>query len=127
MTYLDTNILIYLLEGHQQYGNQVAAALEELTTENRILITSAVTITEFLAGTTSSSLATLKQMPKLNFIKLDETLAEQAAILHRKHSSLQIGDAIHLATAIQEQTNLFFTNDKPFAKIISNYSTVKTL
>lgn len=127
MTYLDTNILIYLMEGHQQYGNLVATALEELTAQNQPLITSSVTITEFLAGTTSSSLTTLQQVPKLKFIALGENLAEQAAILQRKHLNLQIGDAIHLATAIQEQAELFFTNDKLLAKIVSNYLTIKTL
>ncbi|HET9174022.1 MAG TPA: PIN domain-containing protein [Candidatus Saccharimonadales bacterium] len=127
MTYLDTNILIYLMEGHQQYGKIVAETLEDLTVQNQPLITSSITITEFLAGTTSSSLATLQQVPKMKFIALDEVLAEQAANLQRKHHSLQIGDAIHLATAIQEHANLFFTNDKFLAKTVSNYLTIKTL
>ena len=127
MTYLDTNILIYLMEGHRQYANEVAVALEELTAKNQPLITSSITVTEFLAGTTSSSLATLQQVPKLRFIALDEFLAEEAANLQRKHLSLQIGDAIHLATAIQEQADLFFTNDKLLAKIVSNYLKLKAL
>ena len=127
MTYLDTNILIYLLEGHQQYGNLVATTLEELTAQNQLLITSSITVTEFLAGTSSSSLATLQQVPKLRFITLDEDLAERAAMLQRNQPSLQIGDAIHLATAIQEQAELFFTNDKLLAKNASNYLAVKIL
>lgn len=127
MVYLDTNILIYLMEGHPQYGTQIAAALEELTGQNDMLITSAITVTEFLAGTSSSSLVTLQQVPKLKLVGFDETLAEQAAVLQRKHSSLQIGDAIHLATALQQQTTLFFTNDKSLAKIIAKYLKVKTL
>lgn len=127
MTYLDTNILIYLLEGHQQYGSQIATALEDLTEKDNFLVTSAITVTEFLAGTTSSSLNTLQLVPKLKFVMLDEVLAEQAANLQRKHSSLQIGDSIHLATALYAQSALFFTNDKQLAKVVAEYLRVRTL
>lgn len=127
MIYVDTNILIYLLEGHEEHGEVVADLLESLTAQGESLMTSAITITEFLAGTRSSSLSTLHQVPRLQFITLDELLAEQAAKLQRKHSSLQIGDAIHLATAIQSQATLLFTNDKFLSKIASGYMEVKRL
>jgi predicted nucleic acid-binding protein len=127
VTYLDTNILIYLLEGHPQYGEQIVAALEELTGQGDLLVASVITVTEFLAGTTSSNLDTLQQIPKLRFAILDDTLAGQAAGLQRKHSNLQIGAAIHLATAIREHATLFFTNDKQLAKVVAEYLQVRTL
>ena len=97
--YLDTNILIYLLERHDTYSELVAAALEESVAAGGTLITSVVTITELLAGTASSSLETLQRVPRLELIALNENIAEQAALLQRKNK-IQIGDAIHLATAI---------------------------
>jgi len=126
MLYLDTNILIYLFEQHDNYSEKVANILEKSTSENKSLVTSAITVTEFLAGTDSSSLETLKQVPSLVIVNLDEKLAEQAAMLQRKHK-LQIGDSIHLATAIQQQTECFFTNDKFLLKIAEDYMTVITL
>jgi predicted nucleic acid-binding protein len=126
MTYLDTNIFIYLLEGHKIYSNSVAKSLEELTASNDSLVTSVITITEFLAGTTSSSVNILQQVPRLRFIAFDEDLAEQAAGLQRKHPKLQIGDAIHLATATQHAV-LLFSNDKLLTKIAAEYIAIKTL
>ena len=126
MLYLDTNILIYLFELHDPYSKKVAIILEEFTDSGKQLVTSAVTVTEFLAGTTSSSLETLHKVPKLNIISVDEKLAEQAAILQR-NNNIKIGDSIHLATAIQQKAEAFFTNDKQLIKVIEKYMSVISL
>ncbi|MGH7233824.1 MAG: type II toxin-antitoxin system VapC family toxin [Candidatus Saccharimonadales bacterium] len=120
MLYLDTNILIYLFELHEPYSKKVATTLEEFTKDNKQLVTSAITVTEFLAGTNSSNLNTLHKVPRLNIIPVDEILAEQAAILQRK-TDIKIGDSIHLATAIQQQVEAFFTNDKNLTKFVEKY------
>ena len=125
MLYLDTNILIYLLEGHEAYAEAVASMLGEYTSSGSLLVTSTITITEFLAGTDSIGLSVLRQIPRLQFIVLDELLAERAALLKIKEG-LQIGDAIHLATAIQQEAD-FFTNDKILARAAKEYTSVKTL
>lgn len=126
MMYIDTNILIYLLEQHAYYSDLVAKTLDEATKGDGTLVTSAITVTEFLAGTKSSSLDTLRQVPRLSFISLEENLAEQAALLQTKNN-LQVGDAIHLATALQQHAETFFTNDKQLAKIVKNYMAVREL
>ena len=118
--YLDTNILIYLLEKHKDYSQQVARILEDYSKKDSIFITSTVTITEFLAGTTSSNLEILQQIPQLSFINLNDTLAEKASTF-QKENKMQIGDAIHLATAIDQNSKSFFTNDKLLAKIAQRY------
>jgi len=126
MLYLDTNILIYLFEIHDPFSKQVATILEEFTSGGKQLVTSTITITEFLAGTTSSSLETLNQVPNLCIIPVDENLAEQAAILQRD-TNIKIGDSIHLATAIKQKTEAFFTNDKKLSKIVEKYMSVVSL
>lgn len=90
LLYPDTNILIYLLERHEPHSTKVAEALEEYTAADGMLVTSTITITEFLASTLSSNLATLRRVPKLNFVTFDEALAEKAALLQCK-TRLQIG------------------------------------
>jgi len=120
MLYIDTNILIYLFESHDPFSKQVARVLEEFTKANKPLVTSTITVTEFLAGTDSSNLKTLHQVPNLIIIPLNESLAEQAAILQRKFK-MQIGDSIHLATAIEQPAESFFTNDKKLASIVEKY------
>lgn len=123
MLYVDTDILVYLLEQHHDYSQAVAHTLEA---NHGPLITSTITVVEFLAGTVSSTLATLHMVPGLQFIELNDQLAEQAATYQRKHG-MQIGDAIHLATAVDSGTSVFFTNDKQLAKIAAQYLTIKTL
>ena len=125
MLYLDTNIFIYLLEGHETYAEAVANVLDEYALSDDSLLTSTITIIEFLAGTDSAALSLLQQVPRLEFIVLDESLAERAALL-QKEEGLQIGDAIHLATAIQQQAD-FFTNDKILARAAKRYMRVRGL
>ncbi len=125
--YLDTNILIYLLERHETYSESVAKKLDEFTSSsNGVLMTSAITIVEFLAGTDSKSSQLLQKVPHLQFVSLDENLAEQAGLLQRDNK-LQIGDAIHLATAIHIGVEAFFTNDKRLGKVASKYVAVHGL
>lgn len=126
MVYLDTNVLVYLLERHASYSNRVADALDDLRSQKQSFLTSVITITEFLAGTKSPSDKALHRVAHLGFEAVDENSAVQAAMLQRKHK-LQIGDAIHLATAIDQQASLFFTNDKPLADVAKAYLPVKTL
>ena len=126
MLYLDTNVLIYLFELHDPYSKNVATILEEFTDRGKQLVTSAVTVIEFLAGTTLSSLETLHKVPKLNIIPVDENLAEQAANLQR-NNSIKIGDSIHLATAVQQKAEAFFTNDKRLIKVVEKYMSVISL
>jgi predicted nucleic acid-binding protein len=126
MIYIDTNIFIYLFELHDPFSNQVASMLEKFKSEGKHLVTSTITITEFLSGTISSNLQTLQQVPNLIIISLDERLAEQAATLQRKHK-IQIGDSIHLATAVQQKAESFFTNDIQLANVVEKYTSVINL
>lgn len=120
MIYLDTNILIYLFENHASYSEKVASKMEKYVAVGEKFITSSITVTEFLAGTESSSLGTLNQVPNLTIVTLDENLAEQAAVLQRK-SQIKIGDSIHLATALHFQSSAFFTNDKNLTKVAEKF------
>jgi predicted nucleic acid-binding protein len=124
--YVDTNILIYLLERHEPYSNLVADILEDYTKTGNILLSSTISITEFLAGTLQSDLAMLQRIPRLEFVALDEIIAEQAALLQRE-TKLHIGDSMHLATALMLHSEYLFTNDKDLAKIAKAYLPVKNL
>ncbi len=127
LLYVDTNILIYLLERHERYSEAVAWELDEFAKNpGAALITSAITVAEFLAGTKATSLDILRKVPRLKFAVLDEELAEKAGKIKRQ-SSLQIGDAVHLATAISVSAEAFFTNDKKLANIVAKHMQVKQL
>ncbi len=90
LLYFDTNILIYLFELHDPYSKKVATILEEFTDSGKQLPTSAITVTEFLVGTTSSSLETLHKVQRLNIIPVDENLAGQAQLLYKEKRHLSL-------------------------------------
>lgn len=126
MIYIDTNILIYLYEHHPVYGRRVADELTSLREQDQLLLSSTLIITECLAGTSGVTLANLQSTANLQFIHLDEMVAEKAASL-QSETSLRIGDAIHLATALIQKADVLFTNDLLFAKTAKKYLAVKTL
>jgi len=124
--YIDANILIYLLEDHGEKSLFIADTLDEFRAKQQPFLTSVITITEFLAGTRTLNRDTLGTISGLGFQIVDETIAESAARLQRD-KNLKIGDAVHLATAIQNNAAVFFTNDRQLAKAASQYLEVKTL
>ena len=126
LLYVDTNIFIYLLEQHGTFSQKAADILQAHADADSQLVTSAITVTEFLAGTTKSTLSTLQRVPRLNIMNLDEAIAEKAALLQRE-SNLSIGDAIHVATALRVRASHLFTNDKQLAKAAQPFISIKSL
>lgn len=124
MIYLDTNILIYVLEGGYPFTLSAARELEHAQARNQQFITSTLTITEFMAGRTESPPThPLQTVPSLTLWPVDEAIAMRAAGLQRVHS-LEIGDAVHLATSLERHCELFFTNDNVLAKVAARHGKV---
>lgn len=126
MIYLDTNVLIYLMEDHGPISLKVADSLQSWRSNKQAFGTSVITITEFLAGTKTNDRTVLQQVPHLDFYMVDQVCAEQAASL-QSHHQISIGDALHLATAILHKADCLYTNDRQLAKVAKDYLTVKTL
>ncbi len=123
MIYLDTNILVYWLENRPQ-ANQIA---QKLTDADQPITTSTLAITEFLAGVDSPNVKqALYSVSSLTFIDVDKDVAEKAASL-QKQCGLKIGDAIHLASAINKRCSAFFTNDLKLAQVAEDYLEVLSI
>lgn len=115
MIYLDTNVLIYLFENHQEYASKVASFLDESQKNDTPLVTSVITITELTAGNQNITLDTLKLLQGLKIIPVDETIASLAGDLIAQ-DKMHIGDAIHFATALNAKCSAIYTNDDYLAK-----------
>ena len=121
--YVDTNIFIYIFEKHADFGTLSADALASYDN----LVTSTITITEALSKTTEDvSLASFTLFPKLETTSLTTLLANHAGEIRRK-TNLELGDAIHLATALAANASVLITNDRKFAKIAAAYLPAETL
>lgn len=124
MTYVDTNIFVYLLENTPKLGRLAAELLTAQQTAGEVLVSSTLTFTEFIAGAKDENAAALLlSVPVSTFIAVDQEIAISAGTLQRKHG-LKIGDAIHLASCLQAQCTSLITNDLKLAKVAANYVTV---
>ena len=125
MVYVDTNILVYLLEGTPRYAQSVARELASFRQRGLKFYGSTLLVSEFTAGT-SGTIGDLRMVGELSFIPVSEPIATLSGLLQRKHT-IKIGDSIHLATAIEMGYKTFFTNDKKLAAVASKYLSAKLL
>lgn len=121
--YLDTCIIIYIIEKHPTYSNLIENLMDALP------------LTEFCY----SPLARLEclvmpfrtqdlQLQKLyeaffkaqTFLIIPPPIFDQAAKLRADFTNLKTPDALHLATAIHHNCDEFWTNDNRLSKIEPN-------
>ena len=121
MIAVDTNLFIYVLAEHPDYGLAAEALLNR--GEQEPLIASVLVIGELL-GVSDPSKATqlsyarlmLSSLHGLQLMPADETIVYAATALMQQQG-LRLQDAIHLATAHQAGATEFWTNDKKLAKV----------
>jgi predicted nucleic acid-binding protein len=120
--YLDSNIIIYLVEGNADLGNVVLAAFREIEVRQIKLYTSEITVTECLNGAYRAELPELAQhylelLESEDFITLlpvQFDVCVEAARLGSMHR-LKTVDSIHLATATLAGCQSWLSNDGAFS------------
>lgn len=130
--YMDTNIVIYAIEGIAGYAAQVQPLLLAMKTAEVFVVTSELSLAETLVGPIKSNNLSIQQTyrsflttsPILEVVPVSRRILEEAAQL-RATTKLQLPDAIHLATALQYQCDSFLTNDVAFKSL--NLPQVKML
>ncbi len=115
---LDANVLIYVLEGSEQFGLQARAVVDAL--DGGVLAGSMATIgqVEVLAGPARVGDAAVFERTAdelrslgLNLVTLTSDVAEDAAWL-RGLGGLALADAVHVASARQAGATAMITNDR---------------
>lgn len=117
--FVDTSPVIYYLENNAQYRDKIKGFLEECLKEHVQLVTSAITVEEYLVFPYSAGKAELidnfkRFLAYLNVetVSIDSAIAEQAAKLRGKYRHFKAMDSLQLASAMASGCNLFLTNDK---------------
>jgi predicted nucleic acid-binding protein len=115
--YLDTNAIIYLTEGNPNFKASIESLFVELEKSGARLITSELTYTEVLVSPFKTDDVALASA----YERLLDTLVEpiplgrqemfMAARLRANTPKLRTPDALHLATAILANADLFVTGD----------------
>lgn len=119
--FLDSNILIYLIEGHQTLGERVASLLENARRRGDTLVTSTFAMGEVLVKPTAEGDTALLAKYETFFGASDLVLVpfgrEVATMFAevRSQNNISSPDAIHLACASWADVALFITHDKRLA------------
>ena len=123
MIAVDTNVLIYFVEGSDEFGVAARSVLEQVANKGGVV--SSLVFAEFTAGQQDASSASnlnalldgLIATGTLSVIPVDRAVAERAGRLRKLHHGVSLADALHLACAQTAQATIFYTNDLKLVKL----------
>jgi predicted nucleic acid-binding protein len=115
---VDANVLIYVLDGHEQFGRQAGAIVDSIETNEVTGSMATFGQVEVLAGPAASGDSALFERSAdevrsfgLRLVPLSSEIAEEAAWL-RGNGGLGVADAIHIASAKAAGATAMITNDR---------------
>jgi predicted nucleic acid-binding protein len=125
--YLDSNIIIYLVEQEPRYYPVLSALLARANAGQIELISSELAILECLVVPLRNQDAELIRdyhdillSSDMKLIPVSVEVLLEAARLRALNPRLRIPDAIHWATAILERANYLLTNDADFLQFLGS-------
>ena len=117
--FIDTAPLIYYLENSSLYMESIQKFFRICIEKDIQLVTSAVTVEEYLVFPYSSgkmefadNFKRFIQYMNIEVIDIDSEIAEQEAKIRGQYKNFKAMDALQIATAIIGGCDMFFTNDK---------------
>ena len=117
--FVDTSPIIYYLENSSLYSDLIKRFFARCMEDNIRIVTSAITIEEYLVMPYSSGKMELADNFKrfINYVNIevvdiDPIIAEQGAKIRGKYKSFKAMDALQIAAAMVSGCEIFFTNDK---------------
>ena len=121
---LDTSVLIYYLEGIEPYNLLVKEIFQDIVDEDIRGFLSVISITEFVAKPVGTEKVIdvegfkqfLASLP-IQVLEINYEIAERAGKLRSRYPSVPTPDALIVATALENDCNIFVTNDKRLKKL----------
>ena len=115
---LDSNALVYYLNGIEPYAPLVRHLLQRLTTGDLIAVVSSLVMVELLTkplhqgdqNAVRAVEALMEETPGILVYPVDNTIARSAAAI-RARSRLALADAVIAATAIEHRCDAIVSND----------------
>ena len=121
---LDTSVLIYFLEGVEPYNLLATEIFQDIVDENISGFLSVISITEFIAkplidgqGTDVEGFKQFLSALPIQVLELNYEIAERAGKLRSQYPSVPTPDALIVATALENNCDVFVTNDKRLKKL----------
>ena len=122
--YLDANCFIYSVERIDPYRGILDTLWQAVSAGQFTVITSELTLLEVLvkplkvgdAATAARFRTVLQRSPDVRMLPITQSILEEAANL-RATMSFKTPDALHAATALLHDCELFVSNDNAFRRI----------
>ena len=117
--FIDTAPIIYYLENNSLYRDAIKNFFVKCIEENIQIVTSTITIEEYLVFPYSSGRMEFGDNFKrfidymnIEVVDIDSRIAEQGAKIRGQYKNFKAMDALQIATAVISKCDMFFTNDK---------------
>ena len=117
--FVDTCVFIYYLEHHPDYYEVVMDFFAACYQQRKIFTTSVITVEEYsIVPYRQSDYATLDTFHRfvtdtdIRVIEINRRIADHAARIRASYPAFKAMDALQLATAVEQNCDLFLTNDK---------------
>lgn len=122
--YIETAPFIYYVEDHPNYSDKMESIFTAISKTEVEITTSVITLTEALTKplkvgdrVVEQAYRTLLQGTKhIELVPITARIAERAAGLRAEHN-LRTPDALHLATALELDSDAFLTNDLTLRRV----------
>lgn len=123
-TFIDTAPLIYFIEGHSDYQDELHAIFKSCDLGQIHFQTSTLTLLEVLVHPIRQNRVDLvhkyeqilTSSPNIDIFDIDIQISKEAAQLRAKYN-LKTPDSIQLATGIVKNASLFLTNDSDLKRV----------
>jgi uncharacterized protein len=117
--YFDTNIFIYLVEGYAIFDSALKDIRQSILGREAMIFTSELTLFEALVAPFRANDAKLADTYRefiedsgaFNLVPTTREIYVRAS-LYRAQTGLKPADAIHIATAVQSDCDIFVSNDR---------------
>jgi len=117
--FIDTAPYIYCLEGNNSLSNKTQEFFNEIYISNANFTTSSITYEEYLIHPYKNKdyecikrFKDFLETTETSIVSVDESVAERAAKIRAEYTSFRAMDALQLASACQNNCDVFVTNDK---------------
>ncbi len=130
MIYLDSCVLIGLMESLSSKAAEIVGVLKQQQWQHCSIAISELVRMECLVGCRRAKYKTMEADyesyfadPSVHFLPIDRDVWNRAITLRGKHTALRIPDALHLAIAITHHCHAFWSFDKRLLAIADDYLT----
>lgn len=129
---VDTNVFIYVLQAHQEYGETAKLILSSYDQDS--ILASESIFAEILSSSVFVNNETAYKRAKaflenagITYIATTRQVYIEAAKIRRLRPAIKLPDAIHLASAWQNGAKVFITNDLKLVKLSTDARPIVTL